>query len=103
MVFSEFVKLVNYGNASSSRSYSVLRDFESIEDAIIYKEEAEEHAAANGVGYLTIKIGDRSRIYEAGITSLESDISLTANAIRVELRYSFTTGQTIKSEPFPSV
>lgn len=92
LVGSTFTSLESYGNAQATRQYSFLFDFDNLEDAVLYKMSAEEHAAENQTGDLSVHVGSISRTYKAGLTQLDSEISLAVNSIRLILRYSFTTG-----------
>ena len=95
LVGGYYARIEKHLNNKSSRNFSFAYDFESVEDAVLFKLEAEEHAAANQTGHLTIQVGNTMRTYAAGLTQLDSDVTLTANAVRLILRYSFITGERI--------
>lgn len=92
LVNAPYKKMEHYYNISASRSYSVVHDFDSVEDALAYKVAAEDHATANPVGDLTIKIGDTVRTYEAALTQVGASVSLSPSSVRLILRWEFTTG-----------
>lgn len=100
LVGSSYARIESHLNNKCSRNFSFSYDFESVEDAVLFKLLAEEHAAANQIGSLTIKVGDPLhpdilRTYSAGLTQLDSDITIAASSVRLVLRYSFITGETI--------
>ena len=95
LVGGYYARIEKHLNNKSSRNFSFAYDFESVEDAVLFKLEAEEHAAGNQTGHLTIQVGNTMRTYAAGLTQLDSDVTLTANAVRLILRYSFITGERI--------
>ena len=90
-----YAHIESHLNNKSTRNLSFSHDFKSVEDAVLFKLSAEEHAASNQTGYLTIQVGDTLRTYAAGLTQLDSDVTLTANSVRLVLRYSFITGETV--------
>lgn len=95
LVGGYYARIEKHLNNKSTRNFSFAYDFESVEDAVLFKLEAEEHAAGNQTGELTIQVGNTVRTYAAGLTQLDSDVTLTANAVRLILRYSFITGERI--------
>lgn len=93
LVGSYYTRIESHLNNKVTRNLSFVHDFESVEDAVIFKLAAEEHAANNQIGHLTIQVGDTRRTYAAGLTQLDADVSLTTNSVRVVLRYSFISGE----------
>lgn len=99
LVKAPFKRMEQSANASVDRSFSFVSDFDSVEAAIQYKLEAEEHGAANMNGELTMSIGENMlRTYEAALNSLDASISLTPSSVRVVLKYDFTTGERIDDD-----
>ena len=99
LVKAPFKRMEQSANASVDRSFSFVRDFDSVEAAIQYKLEAEEHGAANMNGELTMSIGENMlRTYEAALNSLDASISLSPSSVRVVLKYDFTTGERIDAD-----
>ena len=99
LVKAPFKRMEQSANASVDRSFSFVSDFDSVEAAIQYKLEAEEHGAANMNGELTMSIGENMlRTYEAALNSLDASISLSPSSVRVVLRYDFTTGERIDDD-----
>ncbi len=90
-----YAHIESHLNNKSTRNFSFAHDFENVEDAVLFKLAAEEHAANNQTGLLTIQVGNTLRTYTAGLTQLDSDVTLTANSVRLVLRYSFITGETV--------
>lgn len=95
LVGRHYARIQSHLNNKSTRNFSFAHDFESVEDAVLFKLSAEEHAANNQIGHLSIQVGETLRTYAAGLTQLDSDITLTANSVRLVLRYAFITGETI--------
>lgn len=95
LVSSPFVRLEQHQNTRANRSYSFVHDFDSVEAAALFQLEAEEHAAANATGMLTITVGDTTRNYNAGLQRVDTELDLAVDAVRVTLRYSFITGAAI--------
>ena len=95
LVGAAFKRMEHHLNNQATRTFSCVRDFDSIEGAVLYKLEAEEHATENPTGTLSITVGNSSRSYSAGLTSLTSNISLAPNAVRLVLVYAFMTGERI--------
>ena len=95
MVGGYYARIESHLNNKNTRNFSFAHDFESVEDAVLFKLAAEEHAANNQTGHLTIQVGNTLRTYAAGLTQLDSDVTLTANSVRLVLRYSFITGETV--------
>lgn len=96
MVNATYARMEHYQNAKESSTLSFVRDFDNVEDAVLYKFEAQEHAANNATGRLVYGVGEGDTQvvinYMAGLTRLDADISLSPNAVRVTLRYSFIAG-----------
>jgi hypothetical protein len=90
-----YAQIESHLNNKSTRNFSFVHDFKSVEDAVLFKLAAEEHAASNQTGQLTIQVDNTLRTYAAGLTQLDSDVTLTANSVRLVLRYSFITGETV--------
>lgn len=93
LVSSQFVRMEQHKNARTSSNLSFVQDFDNIEDAVLFKIERQEHATANATGRLTYAVGNITRAYDAALTRLDADISLTPDAVRVTLTYSFIIGQ----------
>ena len=93
LVSSQFVRMEQHKNARTSSNLSFVQDFDNIEDAVLFKIESQEHATSNATGSLTYTVGSITRAYEAALTRLDADISLTPDAVRVTLTYSFIIGQ----------
>ena len=91
LVGGQHVSLENHGNVEANRNFSFLYDFESVEDAFRFKIDAENHALQNPIGDLIINIDSLSVTLNAGLTQIDSDISLAANSVRLILRYAFIT------------
>jgi hypothetical protein len=93
LVKAPFKRIEQTENASASRSFSFVNDFDTVDEAIAFKLQAEEHGAQNLKGDLTISVGENLlRTYEAGLTGLSSSISLAPSSVRVVLNYDFVTG-----------
>ena len=92
---SRYKNIEAHLNTHASRSFSFVVDFDGVEKAVQYKLAAEDHATLNPTGTLEITIGNTSRRYAAGLTSLTSNISLVSNAVRLVLTYSFMTGKCV--------
>lgn len=93
LVNAKYKFLEQYKNASVSRVISTVADFSDVESALLYKLAAEDHAATNQVGELTITIGETQRTYKAALTQLDASISLAPASVRVVLSYDITTGK----------
>ena len=96
MVNSPYARMEHYNNVKESSTLSFVHDFDNVEEAVLFKFEAQEHAANNATGRLVYAVGeDDAQVvinYMAGLTRLDADISLSPNAIRVTLQYSFIAG-----------
>lgn len=95
LVGGYYARIESNLNNKASRNFSFARDFDNVEDAVLFKLDAEEHAAANQTGLLTIQVGETLRTYKAGLTQLDSDVTLQANSVRLVLRYAFITGEPV--------
>lgn len=95
LVGGYYARIEKHLNNKSMRNFSFAYDFSSVEDAVIFKLSAEEHAASNQTGHLSIQVGNTLRTYAAGLTQLDSDVTLAANSVRLVLRYSFITGEIV--------
>lgn len=93
LVNSPFKRLEEYQNVSVSRSFTIIRDYDSVEAAFVDKLEAETHAGRNSKGELTISVGSTTKKYDACLKQLDSNVSLHVNGIRLTLSYSFITGK----------
>lgn len=95
LVGRHYARIESHLNNKSTRNFSFVHDFKSVEDAVLFKLLAEEHAASNQKGDLSIQVGNTLRTYAAGLTQLDSDVTLAVSSVRLVLRYSFITGETI--------
>lgn len=93
LVSSQFVRMEQHQNARTSSNLSFVQDFDNIEDAVLFKIESQEHATSNATGRLTYTVGNITRAYEAALARLDTAISLTSDAVRVTLNYSFIIGK----------
>lgn len=92
LVDSPFVKIQNFKNAQATRNFSFAYDFDSVEDAYLFKLEAEEHAVNNPCGHLSVSVKNTIKTYKAGLTQISTDIYIVPDKIRVILKYEFITG-----------
>ena len=93
LIGSTHSSIESHYNAKSSLNLSFVHDFESVEEALLFKLEVEDHAIANQTGELSIAVDESRRTYLAGLESIDSTFSLVTNAVRLVLQYSFILGK----------
>lgn len=81
-----------FGNAQGSQELQICVDFEKEDDALAEAMARVDHCETNQTGLFTLTIGDYSRSWKAGITSIDWRLSYTPDRVRLALAYSFTLG-----------
>ena len=88
LVMSASPSIENYGNASGSQTFSTSRDFDDFEALMRYLLDVTSFADNNPKGDLLISVGDAGKAYDAGLVSLNYEITLVASC-RLLLTWEF--------------